>query len=73
MPNEDEMTVDERRKYLRRMQTRYLKADRQGRSILLGEMEQITELHRKSLIRLLKSDLKRRPAVGSEAELMAQK
>ena len=61
MPNEDEMTVDERRKYLRRMQTRYFKADRQGRSILLSEMEQVTELHRKSLIRLLKSDLKRRP------------
>ncbi len=60
MPNEDEMTVDERRKYLRRMQTRYLKADRQERSILLSEMEQVTDLHRKSLIRLLKSDLKRR-------------
>ena len=60
MPNEDEMTVDERRKYLRRMQTRYLKADCQERSILLSEMEQVTDLHRKSLIRLLKSDLKRR-------------
>ena len=60
MPNEDEMTVDERRKYLRRMHTRYLKADCQERSILLSEMEQVTDLHRKSLIRLLKSDLKRR-------------
>lgn len=51
------MTVDEGRKHLRRMQTRCLKADRQGHSILLGEMEQIAGLHRKSLIRLPKGDL----------------
>ena len=60
MTNEDEMTVDERRKYLRRMQTRYLKTDHQERSILPSKMEQVTDLHRKSPIRLLKSDLKRR-------------
>jgi IS30 family transposase len=43
------------------MQTRYHKANRGERSQLLGEMEQVTGLHRKSLIRLLGGDLKRRP------------
>jgi hypothetical protein len=53
MPADDEMTIDERRKYLKRMATRYLGADRAGRSELLTEMEAVTGMHRKSLIRLL--------------------
>jgi hypothetical protein len=53
MPTEEEMTLDERRKYLKRMKPRYLKAKRKGRSQLLSEMEQVTGLHRKSLTRLL--------------------
>lgn len=54
MPAADErMTIDERRKYLKRQWPRYWKADRAGRSQLLTEMEAITGLHRKSLIRLL--------------------
>jgi len=61
MSTEDKMTIDERRKYLRRMQQRYLQADRKERGRLLDEMEAVTELHRKSLIRLLRSDLARRP------------
>ena len=55
------MTIDERYKYLRLMQPRYLKADRATRSRLLDEMEQVTQLHRKSLIRLMMSDLTRSP------------
>ena len=55
------MTIDERYKYLRRMQPRYLKAVRKGRSLLLNEMQAYTRLHRKSLIRLMKSDLERKP------------
>ena len=55
------MTVDERRKYLRLMQKRYERADRKERSRLLDEMEQVTSLHRKSLVRLLGADLARRP------------
>ena len=61
MSTEDKMTIDERLKYLRKMQERYLKADRKGRGRLLDEMETVTGLHRKSLIRLMKSNLTRQP------------
>jgi hypothetical protein len=53
MPTEDQMTVNERRKYLRLMKPLYTKADRSEQSRLLSEMEQVTGLHRKSLLRLL--------------------
>jgi hypothetical protein len=61
MSTEISMTIDERRKYLRKMQERYSKADRRERGRLLDEMEAVTELHRKSLIRLMKGSLERRP------------
>jgi hypothetical protein len=61
MSTDDKMTINERWKYLRRMQKRYLKANRSERSRLLSEMEAVTEQHRKSLIRRMGSDLKRRP------------
>jgi hypothetical protein len=61
MSIEDKMTIDERRKYLRKMQERYLQADRTGRGQLLDEMEIITGLHRKSLVRLMKGNLTRKP------------
>jgi len=60
MPAEDEMTIDERWKYLRKMQKRYVKADRDERGRLLDEMEAVTGLHRKSLVRLMDSDLERK-------------
>src|SRR3990172_7653914 len=44
---------EDRRKYLKRMVDRYWAADRPGKSELLAEMEAVTSLHRKSLIRLL--------------------
>jgi hypothetical protein len=53
MPTEDEMTVSERRKYLKRLKPLYDKANRGEQSRLLTEMEQVTGLHRKSLLRLL--------------------
>jgi hypothetical protein len=53
MPTRDEMTIDERRKYVKLMQPRYRKAKRKERSQLLSEMEQVSKLHRKHLIRLL--------------------
>lgn len=53
MPTGDAMTIDERRKYLKRMWSRYQVADRMGRGVLLTEMEVVTGLHRKSLTRLL--------------------
>ena len=53
MAPDDEMTIDEKRKYLNRMRPRYERAERSGRSALLSEMELVTGLHRKSLLRLL--------------------
>ncbi len=53
MPTSDEMTIDERRKYVKLMEPRYRKAKRKERSQLLSEMEQVSKLHRKHLIRLL--------------------
>jgi hypothetical protein len=53
MPPQDEMTIDERRKYLKLMAPRYQQAKRKERSQLLSEMEQVSKLHRKHLIRLL--------------------
>ncbi len=53
MPTEEHMTVNERRKYLKLMKSRYQKAKRAERSCLLSEMEEVTGLHRKSLLRLL--------------------
>jgi hypothetical protein len=60
MSIDDEMTVDERRKYLRRMQKRYVEASRRKKGELLDEMEEITGLHRKYLIQLINGDLRRK-------------
>jgi len=59
MSTEDEMTLDERLKYLRRMKKRYRQANRKEQGRLLDEMEAVTELHRKSLIRLMNGSLAR--------------
>ena len=56
---EVKVDMEEKYQYLRRMKKRYVKANRKERSRLLDEMEAYTGLHRKSLIRLLKTDLKR--------------
>ena len=61
MSIEDKMTIDERRKYLRKMQERYLQADRKERGQMLNETEAVVELHRKNLIRLMKGRLVRQP------------
>src|SRR5256885_9408348 len=66
MPTEDEMSVSERRKYLKRMKGRYVAARRKERSQLLTEMQQVTGLHRKSLTRLMHApSLERKPRVQS--------
>jgi ribosomal protein L13E len=49
MPEQETMTIDERRKYLRIVQPRYRKADRQGRGVLLDEIEAVTGLDRKTI------------------------
>ena len=53
MPNDEKMSVDERRKYLKLVTPRYAKAKRIERSKLLTEIGEVTGLHRKSLIRLM--------------------
>ena len=60
MSTDDEMTIDEERKYLRKMKQRYRKAKRKERGQLLDEMEAVTGKHRKSLIRLMNGSLERK-------------
>ena len=59
MTTNEQMTIDEVYKYLRLMKPRYRQASRQAQGRLLDEMERVTGWHRKSLIRLLHSDLHR--------------
>ena len=47
------MSIDERRKYLKRVAPRYGRANKAERGRLLAEMEAVTGLHRKGLIRLM--------------------
>ena len=59
MKTAERMTIEERFKYLRLNLDRYRQAGRKEKARLLDEMEAVTGLHRKSLIRLLNSDLVR--------------
>ncbi len=60
MSETDPMTIDERRKYLYKMWERYRKASRKEKGRLLDEMEQVTGMHRKALIRTLTGRLSRK-------------
>ena len=53
MQDDTLMTLAERRKYLGRMRPRYLLATRAEQTRLLDEMQAVTGMHRKSLLRLL--------------------
>lgn len=53
MGADEPMTINERRKYLTKMHTRYRQGDRRARGVLLTEMEAVTGMHRKSLTRLM--------------------
>lgn len=59
MSTELKMNIDERYKYLLMMQKRYRRAGKVERSRLLDEMEMMTGCHRKSLVRHMKTDLRR--------------
>ncbi len=61
MPTEVRMTIDERRKYLMIVQPHYIASNRKGRAELLDEMQRVTGLDRKTLIRLINGSLKRKP------------
>ena len=54
------MSINERRKYLQVIQSPYQRASRPEKSSFLDRAEQVTGLKRKSLIRLLNGDLKRK-------------
>jgi hypothetical protein len=60
MSEMDPMTIDERRKYLYKMWERYRKATRTEKGKLLDEMEEVTGMHRKALIRILTGRLSRK-------------
>jgi len=68
MSTEEKMTIDERWKYLRIMKKRYVKAGRKEKEQLLDEMEAVTGLHRKSLVRLMNSNMERRPRSKERGE-----
>lgn len=59
MANDEQMSIQERRKYLRIMQHAYQTAKRSERGRLLDTMQTATGLNRKTLIRSMASDLKR--------------
>jgi hypothetical protein len=61
MDTEVKMTINERYKYLRKMRERYRSAERREQGKLLDEMEAVTGLHRKSLLRLMHGSLERKP------------
>jgi hypothetical protein len=61
MPTQEKMNLDERLKYLRIIRRRYRQANRSQRGHLLDEMEQVTGLDRKTLIRHMKGPLQRKP------------
>ena len=61
MSNNESMSINERRKYLRTMKRRYIKANRKTRGRLLDEMEAVIGLDRKTLIRLMNGSLERKP------------
>ena len=69
------MNIDERRKYLQRMWERYHYASKADKTMLLDEMEAVTGMHRKSIIRLMKGrrcrkkrERERGRAYGTEVE-----
>ena len=59
MQTAEAMTIDERRKYLGLMTVRYARASKKERSHLLDDMEHVTKLDRKTLIRLINGDVTR--------------
>jgi hypothetical protein len=61
MPADIHMSIDVKRTYLAVMRLRYQPANKQERGHLLDEMETVTALDRKTLIRLMQSDLARHP------------
>lgn len=60
MTETEPMTINERRKYLHKMWGRYREASRKEKGRLLDEMEFVTGMHRKALIRIVNGRLSRK-------------
>ena len=62
MSESENMSIDERRKYLHKMRLRYWQTNsKKERSRLLDEMVVVTGMHRKSILRLIHGELARKP------------
>lgn len=61
MAADEKMTVDERRKYLKKIQKQYRRAGRKEKGQILDHLEEVLGMHRNSLGRLLNGSLKREP------------
>ena len=61
MSTHEKMNVDERLKYLRLMKSRYAEGGRKEKGRLLDEMEAVTGMKRKVLIRKINGKLERQP------------
>lgn len=64
MSEKDEMTVNERRKYLYKMWGRYRNASKQEKGAMLNDMELVTGLNRKYIIRILNGPLSRKKRIN---------
>ena len=81
MSETEQMSINERRKYLHKMRIRYWQVKtKKERKVLLDEMQAVTSLHRKSIIRLIKGELARKPrrqqrgkTYGSEVKAAVEK
>ncbi|MCL7413878.1 MAG: transposase family protein [ANME-2 cluster archaeon] len=60
MSEKDEMTIDERRKYLHKMWGLYRDSSKKEKGQMLDDMEHVTGLNRKSIIRILNGRLSRK-------------
>jgi hypothetical protein len=60
MSETEAMTIDERRKYIHKMWGRYRRGKKGERGKLLDEIEAVTGMHRKAIIRLLNGRLSRK-------------
>lgn len=60
MSETEPMNINERRKYIHKMWGRYIEANKKEKRDLLDEIEAVTGMHRKSIIRLLNNRLSRK-------------
>ena len=59
MSEKDKRTIDERRKYLHKMTIKYRDSPKPAKTKMRDDMEHVTGLHRKSIIKILKGRLSR--------------